>query len=301
MLTLVLGFGLVWGAVMGPEPHIPPPPDGDPVAAQGALLYRVAGCVGCHSPPIDGAVHLGGGRDNPTMFGTFYAPNISPDPTFGIGGWTEEDFFRAMREGRAPDGRAYWPTFPTMAYTRLHDADIHALWVYLRGQAPVQTEVPEHEVKARYSVPGLLGFWRMVEFDSGEYEPDPARSETWNRGAYLVKAVAYCDQCHTPRGRTGFLQQRHYMAGGANPGKSELHPNLTPHPTAGIGRWSEADIVRFLSTGEKPGGGMADPTQVMVEKIRDSYAYFSDEDKQAIAVFLKALPPDDFDPYSHRW
>lgn len=298
-MTAIL-LALALGAVLGPEPTIGPPPDGDPVAAEGAHLYRVAGCVGCHSPPIEGSVHLGGGRDNPTLFGTFYAPNISPDPAYGIGDWTEEDFFRAMRHGRSPSGRAYWPTFPTMAYTRMHDADIHALWVYLRSQPAVQTEVPEHEVRAKYRVPGLLGLWRMIEFKVGEYEPEPDQSEAWNRGAYLVQAVAYCDQCHTPRGASGLMQRRHYMAGGANPGKSEVHPNLTTHPTAGLGAWTEDDIVRFLGTGVKPGGGQADPSQVMVEKIRDSYGYFSEEDRRAIAVFLKTLPPDDYNPYDHR-
>ena len=104
------------------------PEDASAMVRKGAQLYRTANCVGCHSPPFDDGVHLGGGRDLPTMFGVFYAPNISADPEFGIGEWSEEDFFRALREGRSPTGRPYWPTFPTMTYTQMSDEDIRALW-----------------------------------------------------------------------------------------------------------------------------------------------------------------------------
>jgi mono/diheme cytochrome c family protein len=186
-----------------------------------------------------------------------------------------------------------------MAYTRLEDADVHALWVYVSRQPPVRSDVPPHEIRGRYRLPGLLGVWRRFAFHRGPDRPDPDRSPEWNRGRYLVRAVGYCDQCHTPRGRLGFLQQRRYLAGGANPGKSEVHPNLTPDPEHGIAGWSRDDLVRFLASGEKPDGGRADPNEVMDEKIHDSYSWFSAEDRAAIAVYLLALPPVDFDP--ERW
>lgn len=277
-----------------------PAPADDPLAQRGEWLYRVAGCVGCHSPAIEGAVHLGGGRDNPTDFGTFWAPNISPSPSSGIGGWTEADFFRAMRQGRAPDGRRYWPTFPTMAYTGMSDDDIRALWAYLTSQPAVETPRREHEIKPAYRFPGALLAWRAMEFREGPFEPDPDQSEAWNRGAYLVTSVAYCDQCHTPRSAIGKLKRRHYLAGGGNPGKSEVHPNLTPHPTAGLGAWTEDELVRFLGTGEKPDGGAARPDWVMHEKIEDSYRFFSEEDRRAIAVYLRSVEPDDHDPWEPR-
>ncbi len=302
LLLVLAGLGL---AAPAPAPASPAPAD-DPIAQRGEQLYRAASCVGCHSLP-DGwpkrgePVPLAGGRDAPTMFGTFYAPNISVDVETGIGAWTEEDFFRAMREGRSPEGRIYWPTFPYMAYTKMTDEDIHALWVYLRSQPAVKSEEREHEPKPIYRLPGLLRIWRGLEFRSGPYEPDPSQSETWNRGAYLVQAVAYCDQCHTPRGRTGLMQRRRYLAGGANMGKSEIHPNLTPHPTAGIGSWSEAQIASFLATGQKPDGSMAYEEWIMAEKVVDSYAWLSEEDRLAIAAYLKSVEPDDFDPSTHRW
>jgi mono/diheme cytochrome c family protein len=129
-----------------PDAPVPVPEVVDETLQHGAMLYRAASCVGCHSPPFADAEHLGGGRDLPTIFGRFYAPNISPGPA-GIGDWTEADFVRAMREGRSPEGRPYWPTFPYMTYTRMSDADLHALWVYLRAQPAVDTQPPPHEVR----------------------------------------------------------------------------------------------------------------------------------------------------------
>ncbi len=263
---------------------------------RGAALYRQGSCVGCHSPPFADATHLGGGRDLPTLFGVFYAPNISPHPTAGIGSWTEADFVRAMRVGRAPDGRRYWPTFPYMTYTRMTDADLHALWVYLREQPAVPTPSKEHEVRAPYGFPGLLGLWRTLAFRKGELEPDPARDATWHRGRYLVRAVSYCDQCHTPRNGLGLVRRRHDMAGGANPGKADVHPNLTPHPEAGIGAWTQDDIGTYLATGRKPDGTRTEMPDIMAEKIHDSFSWFSETDRGAIAVYLASLPPSDFDP-----
>ena len=265
----------------------------------GHKLYHVAGCVGCHSPPFTNATHLGGDRDLPTIFGRFYAPNISPHDDYGIGGWSEADFFRAMRHGISPNGRAYWPTFPYMAYTKMSDEDIRALWVYIQSQEPVTTKPRRNEINPNYRFPGIIRVWRWLAFQSGVYVDDPKLSKQENRGAYLVKAVAYCDQCHTPRNRLGLLDKDKYMAGGANPGKSEVHPNLTTHLEKGIGHWSEEDIVAFLSSGIKPDGSYADPNQVMAEKIADSYRYFSTADKYAIAVYLRSLPAIDYDP-SHN-
>ncbi|MCB9745623.1 MAG: cytochrome c [Alphaproteobacteria bacterium] len=267
-------------------------PDAETLA-RGEALYHQAGCVGCHSPPGADRPPLSGGRDNPTIFGTFYAPNISPDPVDGIGGWTEADFFRAMREGRAPDGRRYWPTFAYMAFTKMSDEDIHALWTWLSSQPAVKGTVPENE--PRYPEAGLR-FWRAFAFEPGPLEPDPTQSEQWNRGRYLTQAVGYCDQCHSPRGRTGFIKRGKYMGGGANPGKQEIHPNLTPDPEHGLADWSAEEIARFLGDGVKPGGDRARTDWVMHEKIVDSYSWWSEEDRLAIGVYVTSLPPVDFDP-----
>lgn len=277
-----------------PVPELPA--DTTEVYARGAELYRTAACVGCHSPPFEDAVHLGGGRDLPTIFGVFYAPNISPHPEAGIGTWTEQDFVRAMREGRAPDGRAYWPTFPYMTYTRMTDEDLHALWTYLSAADPVEVPSKPHEVRAPYGMPGMLGLWRSLAFRAGPLEDEPERSAVWHRGRYLVRAVSYCDQCHTPRSSLGLVKKRHDMAGGANPGKADVHPNLTPDLGVGIGSWSALDIAHYLETAVKPDGSVTDAEDIMAEKIHDSFSHYSHADRMAIAAYLMSLPADDFDP-----
>lgn len=286
-----------------PDAPVPMPPlseEDSALVRQGAQLYRTASCVGCHSPPFDDANHLGGGRDLPTLFGVFYAPNISPHPAAGIGDWTEADFVRAMRKGRAPDGRRYWPTFPYMTYTRMTDEDLHALWVYLSSQPPVDTPSRSHQIQAPYRYPGMLGLWRMMAFRAGPLDPAPEQSAQWRRGRYLVRAVSYCDQCHTPRNTVGLMQRRNDMAGGANPGKGDVHPNLTPDPVVGLGAWSVADIARYLATAEKPDGQRTPEEDIMAEKIHDGFRFYSDADRQAIAVYLKSLPPNDFNPEQWR-
>ena len=286
-----------------PEAPVPvpvPSAEASAVLLRGAELYRTASCVGCHSPPFDDAEHLGGGRDLPTMFGVFYAPNISPDPEHGIGTWSEDDFVRAMREGIAPDGRRYWPTFPYMTYTKMSDEDLRALWTYLSAQpAAAAADIP-HKVNAPYRYPGMLRIWRAMAFRDGALLDDPAQSPEWNRGRYLVRAVSYCDQCHTPRGSLGLVKQQHDMAGGANPGKADVHPNLTPDPIVGIGTWSEPDIARYLASGVKPDGSTTEATDIMAEKIHDSFSYYSEADRAAIARYLVSLPPNDFDPAQWR-
>src|SRR3954464_3967016 len=77
-------------------------------AKRGAYLVKAGGCVGCHTVEKDGKP-FEGGRALKTPFGTFYGPNITPDPKAGIGSWKEADFMRAMREGKRPDGSNYFP------------------------------------------------------------------------------------------------------------------------------------------------------------------------------------------------
>ncbi len=286
-----------------PKDAAPPMPevaDASPAVRRGAALYRTAACVGCHSPPFSDAEHLGGGRDLPTMFGLFYAPNISPSAEAGIGGWTEGDFVRAMREGRNPDGRSYWPTFPYMTYTNMSAGDLSDLWAYLSTQPAVETPSRPHEIRPAYRSPGLLGLWRSMAFREGPLEPEPDRTPGWNRGRYLVRAVSYCDQCHTPRSSLGLPIRRHDMAGGANPGKADVHPNLTPDPKVGLGSWSKDDIATYLGTARKPDGSVTPADDIMAEKIEDSFSFYSYADRLAIAEYLKSLPADDWDPEQWR-
>ena len=134
-----------------------------------------------------------------TPRGTFYGPNISPDPAHGLGRWRKVDFIRAMREGVRPDGAHYYPSFPYASYTRLSDDDLRALWAYLRRQPPVAQPNRPHDLPWYLRPRSLLSTWKALYFTPGAWQPRPDKDETWNRGAYLVEAVTHCGECHTPR------------------------------------------------------------------------------------------------------
>ena len=83
----------------GPRPATAQAAD---AAARGAYLFALSGCAGCHTDSKNKGPLLAGGEPLKTPFGTFYGPNITPDPTHGIGKWSDADFVRALRDGVGP-------------------------------------------------------------------------------------------------------------------------------------------------------------------------------------------------------
>ncbi|ABI56511.1 c-type cytochrome [Alkalilimnicola ehrlichii MLHE-1] len=263
-------------------------PGDDPVT-RGEYVMRAGGCVSCHTPRDEDAEFLAGGRALETPFGTFYGPNITPDPEYGLGDWSLDDFIGAMTEGRAPDGRHYYPVFPYTSYTRMRRQDLEDLWAYLQSLEPVSQPNRPHELHwhVRWRLP--LAGWKWLNFEPGEFEPDPSRSETWNRGAYLVHALSHCAECHTPRTRTGGLDRDRWLAGARDGPEGETAPNITPHRETGIGRWSERHLVRYLDFGMDPDGDFAGG--LMGEFIDESSSHLSDDDRRAIAHYILSLEP----------
>ncbi len=255
---------------------------------QGAYLLRAGGCVSCHTEDRDDAPFLAGGRAIESPFGTFYGSNITPDPETGIGGWTEEDFVRALRHGRSPAGDHYYPVFPYTAFTRMRREDISALWAYLQTVEPVHQPAPAHELAWYVRFRPALRIWKLLHFRSTEFEPRPEASEAWNRGAYLSQALAHCAECHTPRTRTGGLDPHLRYAGARMPGGG-VAPNITPDRETGIGRWRGAHLVRYLDFGMDPAGDFAGGA--MADVIQEGTSHLSDADRRALAVYLLALDP----------
>jgi len=240
----------------------------------------LGGCASCHTAD-DGSPYAGGHAIE-TTFGTFYGTNITPDPTFGIGAWTEEEFVRAIRRGKSPE-RRLWPAFPFPFFTKMTDADLADLWAFLRALPPVEQEERPHEIR-----PGGLARWAWHTF---AFSPDPFRPPDGDarlvRGAYLVEAVGHCAGCHTPRNAFGNPSRRHPYAGAQGPPYDT--PNITPHAD-GIGDWSRADLVWFLESGMTPdgdavGGGMR-------HVIRDGTSMLPPADREALATFFGSLPPE---------
>jgi len=164
---------------------------------RGEYLVRAGGCFSCHTAA--GGKKLAGGRAFSTPFGTFYSPNITPDPETGIGRWTDAQFLRALREGVRPDGANYFPVFPYPSFTGITDSDALAIKAYLFSLPPVHRENLTHDVRFPFSWRFLQTGWKLLFFTPGPFQPAPDRSVSYNRGAYRVTALAHCGECHTPR------------------------------------------------------------------------------------------------------
>src|SRR5271167_3845361 len=99
---------------------------GDPEA--GRNVFFIAGCESCHmSPGQKDPLRLGGGMELKTPFGSFYPPNISPDPVDGIGKWSAADFANALMAGVSPPGEHLYPAFPYTSYCRMSIKDVRDL------------------------------------------------------------------------------------------------------------------------------------------------------------------------------
>lgn len=257
-------------------------------AERGEYMLSAAGCIACHTVP-DGGAFLAGGRELKTDFGSFFTPNITPDPETGIGNWTDADFVRALREGVSPDGGHYYPTFPYTSYTRMTRQDMLDLKAYLDTVPAVRNPVRDHDLPFPFSVRASMFGWKMLFFDDTPFVPDPDRSEAWNRGAYLVTGPGHCGECHTPRNFLGVVDSDRPLAGNANGPEGEPVPNITPGP-GGIGDWSEDDIVSALEIGLLPDGDFIGGA--MTDVVEESTSKLTADDLQAIATYLKALPPN---------
>lgn len=277
-------------ALMGAGPALgsaeADPASGDPVA-RGAYLYAAGGCASCHLPPGVESGPPAGGRPIKTDFGTFYGSNITPHPDAGIGAFTEADFVRALRHGRAPDGRRYWPAFPYPSYTGMADGDLADLYAYLMAQAPEPSANRPHEVAGRLKIPLALPLWRALYFDPGPLEEDPSQDPALRRGAYLVKAVSHCGECHTPRTALGGLREDRALSGA--PYKDGLADNLTPDPTTGLAGWSQADWRRLLRDALTPEGDVVGGEMAGV--VDRGTSHLTEADLDAMIAYLRALPP----------
>ncbi len=262
---------------------------GDEVMERGAYLFALGGCAGCHTDTADGGPVLAGGRVLATPFGTFYGPNITPDPEFGIGGWSDEDFAKALRHGLRPDGSHLYPAFPYTSFTGMRDEDVSALKAYIFSLPPVQTESRPHDLRFPYGWRFPLGGWKALNFTPGPFAGDPGRDETWNRGAYLTEAVLHCGECHTPRDWLGALDRSRAYAGTAAGPEGKKVSNITPDKETGIGAWDDAQLEALLKIGFLPDGDVVG--SVMGEVVKQSTSKLNDGDRRAVIAYLRSLEP----------
>jgi mono/diheme cytochrome c family protein len=281
----VIGAGLGW-FLTAPDPLDPAFGAGltaDPEA--GALVFAAGGCVSCHAAPGaegDEKQVLAGGLPFASDFGTFYAPNISPDPNAGIGAWSLPGFARALTRGVSPEGQHYYPAFPYAAYQHMQDQDVVNLFAYMQTLPADPTPSKAHDVGFPFSIRRSLGGWKLL-FMKEDFVLSGNHSPEVMRGRYLAEGLAHCAECHTPRNALGGLDRSQWLAGAPNPSGKGRIPNITP----GKLDWSESDLVAYFTTGFTPdydsaGGEMAE--------VVSNLAQLPQSDREAIAAYLKAVP-----------
>ncbi|EPX76063.1 c-type cytochrome [Salipiger mucosus] len=254
-------------------------------AARGETVFTAAGCASCHHAPEaegDDKRVLAGGQRFASEFGTFLAPNISPDPEHGIGAWSRDDFANAVMRGIDPGGAHLYPAFPYTAYARMEPQDLADLWAFMQTLPEADTPSQPHEVGFPFNIRRAVGGWKMLYFGrdwvmSGDLDPQETR------GRYLVEALAHCGECHTPRDALGGLDTSAWLTGAPNPNGSGTIPPLTP----GEFDWSAGDIAYYLESGFTPdydsvGGHMAE--------VVDNFSKLPAEDREAVAAYVKSLP-----------
>jgi len=256
--------------------------------ARGAHLAAVAGCVACHTDAKAKSPPFAGGGPMKTPFGTFYAPNITPDQEHGIGRWSDIDFVRALREGISPDGHHYFPVFPYTSYTNMTPEDARDIKAYLFSLKPVARASRPHDIQFPFAWRFAQSFWKLLFFEPGPLGLQPEKSPEWNRGAYLVRALVHCAECHTPRNPLGGMDRALWLAGAPGGAQGDATPNITPDEKTGIGRWSAEEIVGYLESGMDPDGDFAGSS--MAEVIEHSTGKLSNEDRTAITAYLRSIP-----------
>jgi len=250
---------------------------------QGEYLSKASDCEVCHTSSA--GMTFAGGLAFKTPFGVIYSSNITPDKATGIGNWTEQQFSNALKHGIRADGQNLYPAMPYTSYSKLTDANIHAMYAYFMSLKGINHNPPKNEMGFPYNQRLALKGWNLINFHYKPFEEDPSHSAVWNRGKYVATALGHCEECHTPRNLAMGLSDKAY-AGAMVDGWEAF--NISSDKESGIGNWSLNDLMQYLRTGALPGkattgGGMADV-------ISHSLRFLTPEDLKALATYIKSVP-----------
>jgi mono/diheme cytochrome c family protein len=307
VVFLVLGlivFGIVGWMVLGPGPlgfakgspvalasykgsdptGVPPSLKNASLVERGEYLTRAADCEACHT--VKGGAPFTGGLAFKLPFGTLYSPNITPDRQTGIGNWSDADFLNAVHKGIAPGGTRLYPAFPYASYTMMTDDDALAIKAFLFSLPARHVTAPANTLAFPFNQRWLMAFWSAFFNPGHRFEPNPAQSPQWNRGAYLAEAMAHCGECHTPRNLMQAMDHRQKFSGAVASGWKAY--NITQGKDSGIGGWSQAALASFLSSGHVSGYGTA--SGPMGEAVDKSLMYLEAGDIAALVTYLRSVP-----------
>lgn len=238
-------------------------------------------CGNCHTPqgpdgPLAERAFAGGpmGKEGGAEL---RAANITPDPDTGIGRWTDAQRVASIREGRRPDGSIIGPPMPIGLYRALSDGDVKAIVAYLRSVKPVRNEV----ARSTYPFPLPPSYGPPVTVVAEVSRADPVR---W--GAHLAGPLGHCIRCHSAPDARGVPDMANGLGAGGlrfnGPWGVSVASDITPK---GIGRYSDAELRRIITTGVRPDGTRRLPPMGVA-----CYAKMSPGDLDALIAYLRTLP-----------
>lgn len=260
-------------------------PNNDDLVKRGQYLVRAGDCMPCHTGAK--GQEFAGGLPLNTPFGQVFSRNITPDKGTGIGDWSLDDFKQTMWNGKSRNGAYLYPTMPFPFYTAVTEDDLEAIFAYLQTLEPVAKANKPNGLMFPMSLRESMLGWRELYFTAGRFQPDTTKSDSWNRGAYLVEGLGHCGACHTPRNLLGGRIESERFAGAKV--DDWWAPNISANNSQGVGDWTEEDLKTFLKTGvDTKKSTIFGP---MAEVVHDSLSFLTDEDLDAIATYLLDVRP----------
>ncbi len=253
-------------------------------AERGAYLARASGCIACHTAFSEGGAPLAGGVPLKTPFGTIFSPNLTTDKTHGIGGWTIDQFARAVRQGVSPEGAPYFPAFTYPFYANFTDQQIADLWAAFQTVPPVATPSKENEMMFPFNQRWGLKLWRAAFLSPPRTEPIAGNDAVWNRGRELVEGAAHCAACHTGRNLLGARQSdSEHFKGNPNLPGGDKAPAID-FETLRMRGWNVDNLAYALGTGVMPDGDAFGGS--MGEVVLYGTAFLTEADRRAMATYL---------------
>lgn len=260
-------------------------PTGQELIAKGEYLTKAADCAACHTVP--GGQNLAGGLAFKLPFGTIYSPNITSDREHGIGAWSDAEFVRALRKGVGRHGEDLYPAFPYTSYALLSTDDALAIKAYLGTVRAASKPARPNDLWFPFNQRYVMRGWKLLFMPGDPFTTDTTRTATWNRGAYLVEALAHCGECHTPRNLLFATKSDAKLSGAIVEGWKAY--NITSDPNSGIGSWTSEELASYLSKGHADGRGGTSGS--MAEAVDLSLRHLTPSDIASIVEYLRTVPP----------
>jgi len=190
-----------------------------------------------------------------------------------------------MKQGIRADGSNSFPAFPYVYFNKAKESDLRDIWAYLRAIPAVSKKNLGNTLPFPLNVRlGQYG-WKIPFFypNRGEFVADDSKSDSWNRGAYIVEGLGHCSMCHTPMNLLGASKNKYYLTGALIDGY--WAPDISKRGLETATRYQVADVFHEGELINKAGsvrGPMADANH-------NSLQHLTAADALAVTGYLKSV------------